>query len=143
MLRRILFELEQDEDGYPPVGAETVWATHDGENRYVIDNTPFFATAATLGDVVEATEEDGMLRYKATIKRSGNSLIRIVYCDGTDPSELRNHLKTLGCSTEWDENHHLIALNIPPSVNLEEVQAFLRQGLEQERWDYEAPILMQ
>lgn len=141
--RRIFFELEQDEDGYPPAATESVWAIPQGGDLYKIDNIPFFIREATLDDVVEAVEQDGALTYKATISRSGNSLIRVVYYKGTDPSELREQIKALGCSTEWDDNHHLISVNVPPHVKLTDVQAFLQQGSEQERFDYEEPLLMQ
>jgi hypothetical protein len=45
--------------------------------------------------------------------------------------------------TERDENYHLTSVSVPPEVALASVQAFLRQGFEQKRWDYEEPILMQ
>jgi hypothetical protein len=143
MHRKIFFELEQDEDGYPPAASESVWAIPLVEDRYVIDNIPFFAREATLGDIVEVTEKDGTLYYKSTFKRSGNSLIRIVYLKETDPSVVRDKLKTFGCSSEWDETHHLIAVSVPPEVKLSDVQVFLQDGFEQGNWDYEEPILMQ
>ena len=39
---KIHFSVESDEDGYPEVGAETLWAkpTKDA-NGYIIDNIPF------------------------------------------------------------------------------------------------------
>jgi hypothetical protein len=143
MHKRILFEIEQDEYGFPPVGAETVWAIELGGNKFKIDNIPFFARAATLGDVVEANEIDGMLRYKKTISRSGNSLIRIVYYPGTDPKPLVTELEKLGCEAELDGHDHLIAVSVPPHVPLESVQAFLQQGSEMDRFGYEEAILMQ
>lgn len=140
---KIIFKLDQDEDGYPPAGYEGVWARHEGENRFKIDNIPFFTREATTDDIVEAAEENGQLYYRATIKRSENSLLRVAYFEGTDPVALRENLKALGCSTEWDENHHLISVNVPPEVRLADVQAFLQRGSEQQYWDYEEPILRQ
>jgi hypothetical protein len=143
MHKRILFEIEKDEDGFPPVGAETVWAIDLGGNKFKIDNIPFFARDATLGDVVEAHETNGMLCYKQTVNRSGNSLIRIVYYPGTDPTILITELKELGCEAELDGHDHLIAVSVPPHVPLESVQSFLQQGSEQDRFGYEEAILMQ
>lgn len=40
---KILFELEQDEDGYPPASTETLWASRAGDGLFKIDNIPFFA----------------------------------------------------------------------------------------------------
>jgi hypothetical protein len=143
MHNRIIFEIEQDEDGYPGVGAETVWATSVGENTYKIDNIPFFVRDATLGDIIEATEINGVLAFKHTLSRSGNSLIRVHYAAEVDPQSIRDELTNLGCSSEWHNHDRLIAINVPPNVPLAKVQAFLRQGFEQERFDYEEAILMQ
>jgi len=52
--KTILFELEQDEDGYPPAELEGVWAIEFADGGYKIDNIPFFTRQATLGDIVEA-----------------------------------------------------------------------------------------
>lgn len=141
MHRKIIFELEQDDVGYPPVNAEGVWATPAGENRFVIDNIPFFTYEATLGDVVEATEHQEALLYKKTIKPSGGSLLRVIYYKGTDPTELREKLLSLGCSTEWDKNHRVIAIAVPEEAKLEPVRAFLQDGLQRDLWDYEEAIV--
>ena len=47
---KILFQLTQDEDGYPPIQVEGVWALSapDGADGYLIDNVPFFTRDATL-----------------------------------------------------------------------------------------------
>ena len=39
----VWFRLDQDEDGYPPVQTESVWAIPFGEGTYILDNVPFFA----------------------------------------------------------------------------------------------------
>src|SRR5262249_956597 len=122
---------------------ESVWAKEEPDGRFVLDNIPFFATQATLGDVVAATLEDGCLRYSATLERSGNSLIRVVCFRGTDPMEVRGLLEEVGCSTELFALYSLVAVNVPPSVNLEDVEAALRRGVEDGRWGYEEPLLMQ
>lgn len=138
-----MFEIEQDEDGYPGIGAETVWATPVGEHTYKIDNIPFFVRDATLDDIVEVTETNGVLGYRRTVHRSGNSLIRVHYSADVDPQSIRNELKKLGCSSEWHNKDRLIAVNVPPEVCLENVQTFLREGFDRARFDYEEVILMQ
>ena len=143
MLKKLFFRLEPDEDGYPPVSAESVWAEEQEPGRLVLDNIPFFATQATLGDVVDAVVEDGVLTYKTTVRHCGNSLIRIVCYKGTDPAEVRRQIEVLGCSSELDSHHSLISVNIPTNIDLKVVQAFLRQGAVEDKWDYEEPLLMQ
>ena len=49
-----MFQLSQDEDDYPPFDSEQLWAfPYSGAQQlWSLDNTPFFANQATLGDVV-------------------------------------------------------------------------------------------
>jgi hypothetical protein len=141
--KKILFRLIQDDDGYPPVSFEGVWAIHQGGDRFEIDNIPFFTREVTLGDVVEAIERGGELDYVRMVEQSGNSLIRIVYYDGSDPAALRKELEQLGCSTEWNSDHQLIAVNVPLEVKLSNVQEFLQEGFNQDRWDYEEAVIRQ
>lgn len=44
-LVKIRFELEPDDDGWPPVGGESLWAFDLGHDRYRLDNTPWFVRA--------------------------------------------------------------------------------------------------
>ena len=139
-LRKIVFKLFQDEDGYPPVGYESVWAIPLGAGQFAIDNIPFFTCDATLGDVVSANEEMGELRFVTVIRNSGNSLLRLIYAEGADVEQIRSALRELGCSTEWDSNHRLISVNVPASVALSRVRAFLDSGVERGISDFEEAI---
>jgi hypothetical protein len=68
---RIHFQLEQDEDGYPPVVVESLWAeSGENHNEYVIDNVPFFVRVATIGDTVRVREEDGNRWFESLVHRS-------------------------------------------------------------------------
>jgi hypothetical protein len=138
---KITFKLVQDDDGYPPVGYESVWAIPLGESQFKIDNIPFFTCDATLGDVVTAYEEMGELMFIATIKSSGSSLLRLVYAEGSDVGQIRSDLERLGCSTEWDKRDRLISVDVPPEVELSRVRDFLESGLERGISDYEEAIV--
>jgi hypothetical protein len=142
-LRKVYFRLIRDEDGYPPADTESVWAARIGDGQYKIDNIPFFSRDATLGDVVEVTEEDDRLWYRNTIEESANSLIRVVCYGGKGIPEVRSELTRLGCTTEWSESHHLIAVSIPGTVLLESVQQYLRGERAKDLLGFEEPILRQ
>lgn len=138
------FRLDQDEDGYPPVAVESVWAKKTvTPHEYVLDNVPFFARDATVGDVVIARDEDGHLWFEKIVVRSGNSLLRVVFFDRSCVDEIRKHLESLGCSTEYDKAHNLVAVSVPPSVALTAIQDYLRAESDAERIDYEEAILGQ
>jgi len=141
--RKVVFRLVQDEDGYPPATTESVWAREAPSGYYKLDNIPFFEAAATLDDIVEASKQDGELVFVRMVRESDNSLIRVVYYEGTDPRFIRDELEDLGCSTEWMEQYSLVAVSIPSNVALAAVQHFLEEGAAQDKWDYEEAILRQ
>lgn len=141
--RKILFRLEQDSEGYPPAGIESVWATETDGGDFLIDNIPFFTRQATHGDVVEVTRIGEDIFYFSTRKRSENSLLRVVFFNGHDPSSLRSELAKLGCSTEQSHLKSLIAVNVPATAKIDEVRKLLDEGCVKGYWDYEEPILRQ
>ena len=77
------------------------------------------------------------------IKNSGNSLLRLIYADGADVVQIRTALKELGCSTEWDDNHRLISVNVPATLGMSRVRDFLDSRLERGISDYEETIVRQ
>lgn len=143
MRRKIFFAIDQDEDGYPPVAVESVWGEEIHKGQFIIDNIPFFAQQATLGDIVETTLDRGILHYVATIQRSGNSLIRVSCFKDTDPERIRKDLERLGCETEIALAYRLVAVSIPQQISLEVVQRYLSEQAQEGYVDYEEPILRQ
>ena len=141
---KLFFRVERDEDGYPPIGVESLWATPTGRTlEYTVDNIPFYTREATLGDVVEAKEEQGALWYSKTVTRSGNSLIRIVFYRPELIAGVRESLDQMGCSTEWVGRQPLVAVNVPVSVDIGSIQAFLEEHARNGSVDYGEPILRQ
>src|SRR5690242_6552544 len=112
---KILFRLEQDEDGYPPASAETLWAIKVDEDLYKLDNIPFFATGIAVDDIVLAKPEAGQLLYKEVVHPSGHSTFRVVVYNHGEVPEVRETFKQLGCSTEQSHLRGLIASDVPPS----------------------------
>jgi hypothetical protein len=141
---KIHFQLEQDSDGYPPVGVESLWAvptTTAGE--FVLDNVPFFARCATLGDTVRVREEQGQRWFESVARRSTNSLIRAVFFDAEKLEQVNGTLERFGCSTEYLRPHKLLAVSIPANVSLVDVQAYLEVESGTGVLDYEEPLLRQ
>jgi hypothetical protein len=139
---KIVMRLEHDESGYPPVDFEGLWVLLIDETTAIIDNIPFFSREVALADVVRVVKIDDELRYVSTLKRSGNSLIRVVYYPPTDPVQLRQRIEEYGCETEHDAAHTLIAVSVPPAGDLRRLQGFLASAEERNELGYEEPILM-
>lgn len=141
---KVHFRLVQDADDYPPASVESVWAHKTtGPGEYVLDNVPFFAREATIGDVVLVHEEAGDLWFCGVARRSENSLIRVVFCDPAAFEKVNGRLVALGCTTEYLEAHHLLAVCVPSEVKLRDVQDYLRSEARAGKLDYEEPILRQ
>jgi Domain of unknown function (DUF4265) len=139
--RKVFFDLEQDESGYPPVTTESLWGiSTEAATEYVLDNIPFFEREATIGDKIRVEEVAGRIWYRATISRTSHSLIRVVGLDDKDPISLGMDLEQMGCSWELDAAHHLIAVDVPPEV-LVRVQTLLAQYATSGKIDYEEAIL--
>ncbi len=139
---KLIFRLQRDEDGYPPVDFEGLWVQLIGDDMGTIDNIPFFCRDVALGDVVKFERIGDELRYVSTVKRSGNSLIRVVYYPPADPAELRRRIEEFGCETELNASHSLIAVSIPVETDLVSVQEFLASGEKRGELGYEEPILI-
>jgi hypothetical protein len=137
---KVLFEVETDGE-FPPVSSESVWAKPLGEELYRLENIPFYAGEATLGDVVKARTEEGELWFDEMVEESDNSLIWVIVMDG-DPEELITAITDLGCDVERC-NSEYFAINIPPTVKLSKVTRFLAKNEKLGLLGYSEPILRQ
>jgi hypothetical protein len=74
---KVVFRVAE-EDGSANV--ETLWAFDLGENRYRLDNSPFYAYSVSVGDVVFAPVDptDGRPTFKSVLEKSGNRTVRII-----------------------------------------------------------------
>lgn len=114
---KIAFRLEQDEDGYPPAGWETMWAIPLGGGRFRLDSIPFFAWLVSCDDVVRASPSEGMLLFDAVAEAGGHSTIRVIAFDDEVVPGLRVEQARLGCSTELSHVPCLFAVDVPPDVS--------------------------
>lgn len=143
---KIVFDLERDDDGYPPADFELLWAKPLGEDRYELDNSPFYVRGSSVGDVVLAyADAKGRLRYSRTTQPSLHTTLRvIVFQSSPDPrplqervEELRKRLKGLGCSSELSHLPGLIAVDVPPGASNDALIDLLADGESSGLWEYE------
>jgi hypothetical protein len=108
----------------------------------VLDNIPLFARGFSCFDVVAVTQDDaGVLWANKTIRWSGNCTIRVItFRDGPlhgDRQAVLDAFKPFGVEGEGVEQYGLVALNVPPHVDLVAVKRLLREGEQDNRWAYE------
>ena len=140
---RVVFELDVDTDGWPPVGSERVWAFDLGNDRYRIDNVPWFVSNIAVGDIVRAIAPDNNSNpvFVGVLQPSNHVTVRVI-CFRAGP--LRGDLQRvidafipLGVYAEGVNHYGMVALDIPPSADLDAIHARLRRGVEDGSWEYD------
>ena len=137
--RKVTFVLDPEEwHGYK---TETVWAEAVATDRYRLRNTPFFAKGVSVEDVVRVRRQDGALFFDAVSISSGHSTYRVVVDKATESDVLEEYwlpLQTLGCTYESAEmNVLLLAVDIPPDVDIYAAYALLEKGESDSVWYFE------
>lgn len=81
---KVIFELSQDDDGWPPAGSEGLWAVPVTPDVVRLDNTPYFVRGVATSDLIRVRrKEDGQLQADERLQWSGHCTIRIiVFRDG-------------------------------------------------------------
>lgn len=145
---RVRFKIEQDEDGYPGVDVETIWARRRGRG-FEVDNIPFYVRGVSWGDVVSVEPaKSGVLEFRKVVEPSFHSTIRVILVKECSDhrsieertAELRKRLSTIGCDSEG-VRPGFFSVDIPPSITLSAVRKILVPGFENGLWDYEEATL--
>jgi hypothetical protein len=120
-MEKIHFKLDQDEDGYPPSSIESLWGRPDGENTFVIDNVPFFVRDIALGDRVETKIIEGKLWFNRKLSSGGHATLRLSFLQKSQIESVRQKLQTIGCHSELSHLSTLVSLDVPSSVDYDQV----------------------
>ncbi len=131
-------------DDWPPVAAETVWVTRLVDERYAVDNVPFFVRGLAPGDTVLAkpdTLQPGLLRLDSIVGRSGHSVVRVIVSSADFVKLSRDRFSAIGCDTELSSFPLLFAVDIPPNVRFRAVEVLLKRGVSEGWWDYEEGLV--
>lgn len=118
---------------WPPVESERLRAQPLGENRYRIDNTPWFVRNLSADDVIEALADDGVLWATKKIESSGRLTVRVIpLSDGPAHDALKAVMATfaeLGAASEGaGPTYPVVALDIPPEADHAAILSTLRAG---------------
>ena len=128
---RVRFELGRDQNGWRPTASETLWAAPTGvRGHYRIDNIPFFAVDVSVGDVVLAEAGQQTLEFVRVCRESGHRSVALHYRTDQVRSAVETMLTGWGCRVERGENPKVLAVDIPASVSLDDVTAYLT-GMEE------------
>ncbi|MER7770596.1 DUF4265 domain-containing protein [Kitasatospora sp. NPDC096140] len=139
---KVHFRMEIDEDGWPPVGVESLWAVDLGDGTVRLDNTPWFVRGIASGDVIRVDVDDDGLRWAGeTVHPSENCTIRlIVRKDGGSAAARQTVLETfhrLGTTGEGIEQFGMVALKVPPEADIQQIRKLLEHGEVKGWWHWE------
>ncbi len=124
---KVLFRVPDDEGG---ATVETLWAVPLGDDRYILDNSPFYAYGVSWQDTVFAPldMQEGLPTFQSIVAKSGNRTVRVIFdppvSSGNASDQVLQGLVSLGCSYEG-ANPGYMSVNIPPIVELQDVRSHL------------------
>lgn len=135
-LVKIFFNLPENSE---PVATESLWAEQLGSNLYRLRNVPFYLYGVSEQDIVKAEENDGRLVVTGIVDRGGHSTYRIFLTEQTSEEQFSKDwvfLHELGCTYER-ATRRLVAIDVPPHVDVYAVYEALEIGERDRRWEFE------
>jgi hypothetical protein len=129
---KMVFRVTDD----PHVGTESMWVEVVGDGRFRLKNIPGRTPGVALDDVVLGRQVGGRLEFIRTDKRAGHSTYRVAFQSerpGPENSETLDSLRALGCGFERLSDR-LVAIDVPPEVDIHEAHAVLDQGMADGNW---------
>ncbi|MEV8390463.1 MULTISPECIES: DUF4265 domain-containing protein [unclassified Streptomyces] len=139
---KVHFRLDTDEDGWPPVSVESLWAVGLGDGIVRLDNTPWFVRGVASNDIIRVEiDDEGVYWADETVQASENCTVRLVIMkDGGSAATRQTVLETfyrLGTTGEGNEQFRMVALDVPPDADLPRIRKLLDHGEAQEWWHWE------
>lgn len=126
--RRMVFNLPIEDDDpdhpWPPCAVETIWVEALGDDRYRVDNIPFFVKPLALNDIVRGQSSDSesdIVWFSDRLEWLGHSTVRIIIF--SDQDEILAALIDMGCS--YERLRQIIAVDIPAGEILQRAHNFL------------------
>lgn len=126
---KVRFDLEIEEDGFPPISVEILNARLIDETIVELDNTPFFVEGVAIGDTLKCTKagDNGLFQYDHVVNESGNKSISIIFIDDSCKENVYQKLKGLGCYCEYGEfdGFNMLAVSVDIENDYGEVARYL------------------
>lgn len=128
---KVIFELDVLEDGYPPVGSESLNGILLDNGFIEINNTPFFVEEIACGDIVRCNKhpESGKLIFDSVIKEGTSKSVSIIFLEQSVKDSIYSKLRKLGCYCEYGEfgSLKMLAVEVDNSCDYQKVSEFLSE----------------
>ncbi len=126
---KINFTLEV-QDGFPPIGVETLNAQPLDDGTFELLNPPFFVRETAYGDIVSAKmSARGRLEYANCVSASTYKAISVILLDSSVRSRLMDEIDWKECIVEYGEfpGFEMLAIAIPDVVDYRRIRSLLEQ----------------
>ena len=138
---RVRFNLEVDEDGWPPYGSEGMWAVALGNDRFELKNSPWFVPGVANGDVVRASpDSDGVLWATEVLEPSGYLTLWVIPIAagplGGSQAKVLELLTRDGVTGEGLGERPIVSIEVAPSADFATLKRELRDGEASGLWHY-------
>lgn len=140
-MKKIIFTLKKDSDGYPPIEFESVWGIRVHDNSYRIANTPYYIYGVSEGDLVAIENRNEELHALHVCERGGNSTLRVFAENPSVKQQIIERINDLGGECSFLQKLSLFAVNIPKDANFLKIDDYLRSISDGERIAYEDTCL--
>lgn len=137
---KVTFKLKIDEDGYPPVGFESVWLKKKN-GLYVLDNIPTYVYGVSKLDEISFHDEHGELIVDGVRKKNGNSTLRAYVFDSTHLNDILIKIQEMGAFTASSKNSTYFSIDIPHNISFELIDGYLSELSDNNILDYEDACL--
>ncbi|WP_181234578.1 DUF4265 domain-containing protein [Enhygromyxa salina] len=129
---KIEFELEPNEDGFPPIGSESLHAIPREDGSFILDNTPFFVTEVALGDRIAADrilDSENKFAFSHVLEPSSAKSISIIFLVKELEQSIFDNLRDRGCYCEFAEFRALrmLAVSVPETCDYGALRAYLEE----------------
>jgi hypothetical protein len=119
-LVKVVFHLEQNEDGYPPIAVEMLNARMLENGTFQIQNAPFFTENISYSDIVKASPTDvpEQYRFDEVIEQSSFTSLSIIILDLSMETFLMDLLRGFDCIIEYGEFgvYRVLAIAVPDTT---------------------------
>lgn len=136
--KKIHFQLE-NEDGFPPIGVETLNACASDDGNFELVNAPFFIRETAYGDIVSAAlSADGRLEFVNCVKPSDYKAISVILMEPAIRTLLIDDLRGKNCIIEYGEfpGFKMLAIAIPKTTDYGPIKLLLDEYQNSEKLSY-------
>jgi hypothetical protein len=122
-------------------GLEAFWAEPLGDDRYRLQNVPFYANGLAFEDIVIAHMIGGTLIMQEVLASGGHSTYRVYLASDVCMSDATflnvwRPLEQIGATYE-QANDRLLAIDIPPATDVYRAYELLQSGEDAGVWDFQ------